>query len=405
MKSVRELPRRAWRWLKARWEWRWPRRLLTVLSALVLVGAALVVPELLPGPDGITDPAAEAKARNDLRNAAIQSLGVLAILVAGWYTARTYRLGHEGHLTDRFKAGVDLLAGSDVSTAGGMLALERVARDSPRDHPVVMELLAMFARVYALSEEELRTALMIIGRRELRYDHRRPFPIDLRGLKADRMTLVGLNLDSADLSGASFNSSSLRRLVARKSLLDHAQLEGVDLQQGRLDDADLKDARLSSAVLVGAELRDAHLTRANLSGAVLMSTDFSRADLSDADLSDAQLHQAVFAGAVMTRATLRRSWCSPRRTPPDFSGAVLAGVSAEDAILPRADFRNANLTGATLDGAVLVGADFRGATFAQTSLRNCDLTGALTDDTVAGDVTGATGAEGWRNVPRGAGGA
>ena len=96
------------------------------------------------------------------------------MLIAGWYTARTYRLGREGQLTERFKAGVELLSAQGINTAGGMLALERVARDSARDHPVVIELLAMYARSFADTEETMRTALLVIGRRERRYDLRGP---------------------------------------------------------------------------------------------------------------------------------------------------------------------------------------------------------------------------------------
>ena len=67
----RRLPRRLSRWLKPRWEWRWVARFLGVVFVMALLAAALALPSLLIGPDAIADAADRAKARSDLRTAAI----------------------------------------------------------------------------------------------------------------------------------------------------------------------------------------------------------------------------------------------------------------------------------------------------------------------------------------------
>jgi hypothetical protein len=61
---------------------------------------------------------------------------------------RTYELTEQGQVTDRCTKAIEQLAsdkGLDVQT-GGIYALERIAGDSPRDHPTVMEVLAAFIR-------------------------------------------------------------------------------------------------------------------------------------------------------------------------------------------------------------------------------------------------------------------
>ncbi|TKK85217.1 hypothetical protein FDA94_26455 [Herbidospora galbida] len=69
------------------------------------------------------------------------------MLVAVYYTARnadttrrTFRLGEQGHVTDRYTKAIEQLGSDKLDIRlGGIYALERIARDSARDHPTVME--------------------------------------------------------------------------------------------------------------------------------------------------------------------------------------------------------------------------------------------------------------------------
>jgi hypothetical protein len=56
------------------------------------------------------------------------------------YTARELSLARQGQVTDRYIKAIEQL-GSDKwldVQIGGIYALERIARDSPRDHPTIM---------------------------------------------------------------------------------------------------------------------------------------------------------------------------------------------------------------------------------------------------------------------------
>src|ERR1700737_4264790 len=59
---------------------------------------------------------------------------------ADQWQRRTYELTEQGQVTDRYTQAIAQLGGRKVDVRiGGIYALERVARDSERDHPTVME--------------------------------------------------------------------------------------------------------------------------------------------------------------------------------------------------------------------------------------------------------------------------
>jgi hypothetical protein len=122
---------------------------------------------------------------------------------------------------------------------GGIHALERVARDSPADHPAVMEMLAAFIRERS----------------------REQWPPPDPGGQARQRSL------SPDVSAAI--TAVGRRLAER-------DIGPVDLARADLTGADLTEALLANAVLARADLPAAKLVRADLGG-----------DLTDVDLGGA----------------------------------------------------------------------------------------------------------------------
>jgi hypothetical protein len=65
-------------------------------------------------------------------------------------TLRTVEITEQGQVTDRYTKAIEQLGSRTVDVAiGGIYALERIARDSPRDHGTVMEVLASFIREHS----------------------------------------------------------------------------------------------------------------------------------------------------------------------------------------------------------------------------------------------------------------
>ena len=63
---------------------------------------------------------------------------------------RTFELTEQGQVTDRYTKAITQLGDEKLDVRiGGIYALERVARDSERDHPTVMEVLAAFIREHS----------------------------------------------------------------------------------------------------------------------------------------------------------------------------------------------------------------------------------------------------------------
>ena len=206
-------------------------------------------------------------------------------------------LSRDGQVTDRYAKAIEQLGSEklDVRT-GGICALERIARDSARDHPAVMEMLAAFIREHSHEQwpppgpggrarelslrPDVQAALTAVGRRLTERDIG---PVDLA-----RADLTGANLGGARLTGANLDGSYLTGAELTEAGLAHAVLAR----------ADLRAAKLVRADLTGADLGGARLTGANLTGANLTSADLADADLADADLTRADLTRAELTGAL-----------------------------------------------------------------------------------------------------------
>lgn len=214
---------------------------------------------------------------------------------------RTAELTEQGQVTERYTKAIEQLGSDKIGIRiGGIYALERIATDSARDHPTVMEVLAAFIRerthahppsdapdtvegapldpwqVSPPPGADVQAALTVIGRRTTSQD--------TRGILLARANLTGANLANADLTGANLFDANL-----------------VDAYLGR---AVLVDAYLTSAVLADAVLADANLARADLAHANLTGADLARANLTGANLTNADLTNANLKGAVLTGAKL-----------------------------------------------------------------------------------------------------
>jgi hypothetical protein len=143
---------------------RWPvtrRAVLLGLFAVLGVGLLLIMavwtlPAALTQGDYAQD-ADRMQAQSDARDNLITLLGALGLLGGLAYTARTFRLGQAAHvlsesgqIADRYTKAVDQLGSKSVDVRlGGVYALERIAIDSRRDHPTVVQVLSAFVREHS----------------------------------------------------------------------------------------------------------------------------------------------------------------------------------------------------------------------------------------------------------------
>ncbi|MET8145601.1 pentapeptide repeat-containing protein [Sphaerisporangium sp. NPDC005288] len=313
--------------------WRGLPRIVLVAAGVVLLGGLVWV--LGPGAawvlahfDGVTGLAGKdlAAALDAIRGRALTIATGLIALVAVYYTARNADTARQGHITDRYTKAIEQLGSDKLDIRlGGIYALERIARDSARDHPTVIEVLAAFIRENsplpapdgpegagepppAKLRTDVQAALTVIGRRTLTHDlpMRR---IKLTGAYLNEADLTSANLTRADLTGthltrANLLLANLGRAHLTNANLTRANLGGANLTHARLTNADLANANLSSADLTRANLMGAKLTGAYLNEADLTSAYLAGADLTDADLSHAKLTGADLSYAKLTGAKL-----------------------------------------------------------------------------------------------------
>ncbi|NUT49804.1 MAG: pentapeptide repeat-containing protein [Saccharothrix sp.] len=216
----------------------------------------------------------------------------LAAVSALWFSAQSLRateaqlrLTEQGHLTDRFGRAVEQIGSDKLDVRlGGIYALERLARDSARDHPTVVEVLAAFVRDHApigscvgvtdpftRPATDVQAALTVIARRDVSRDNGTQVDLSLA-------CLYGAKLPNAQLAGAILQETNLEHAELRGTNLAGAVLRHARLTVARLNDADLTGAVLTGADLEGAALSGADLTGARLDGANVEHTDLAGRD-------------------------------------------------------------------------------------------------------------------------------
>ena len=324
------------RWLKTLWD----AHPLIVVSGVVVVALAVALGLLWPLTDviaahdvglttGSTRPARLQAAREAVRTqlltlgAGVFAVGALIFTARNFALSRgaldetrrtveltrhTVELTEQGQVTDRYTKAIEQLGSDRLDVRiGGIYAMERIARDSARDHPTVMEVLVAFIREHSREQwplpepgaeipkrstrPDVQAAITVIGRRDIGHDRQ---PINLTGANLTGANLTGANLTGADLTGADLTGADLTG----------AYLTGADLTDADLTRADLTYSNLTDAYLTRADLTDADLTRANLTYAYLTRANLTRANLTLAYLTRANLTGAFLVGADLTGANL-----------------------------------------------------------------------------------------------------
>ena len=174
--------------------------------------------------------------------------------------------------------------------------------------------------------------------------------------------LGGLDLAEIDFSGAELQDATLTGASLRSARFAGANLAGADLRKCDLTEADCAGADLSRANLDEANVHRARFPGARLDGAVFAKLDLTGADFTEAAGTAADFTEAVIDGARFANASLPR--CR-------FSAARAAGADFTEAILSAADFASAKAPGIVMEGADLInlrasrGADFTEGRFAR----------------------------------------
>ena len=236
---------------------------------------------------------------NDARKTLAEIVGGAALLMGLYFTWSSLEVSREGQVTERFTRAIDQLGDNKLEIRlGGIYALERIARDSKKDHWPIMEVLTANVRETApwppkppkdaqpskgdqSPQEEppttheqrpprpaadIQAILTVLGRRVRGFDPGEDQRLHLADTDLRGADLGNAHLERADLGNAHLERAYLVRVHLEGAILWNAHLEGVYIWNAHLEGANLSGAHLEEAHLEGANLRGAHLERASLMG-------------------------------------------------------------------------------------------------------------------------------------------
>jgi uncharacterized protein YjbI with pentapeptide repeats len=299
--------------------------------------------------------------------------GVLAVFTLALTQRRDavararHEIDRDANRTTRYTEAVKQLGDDKTAVQfGGIYALGRIAQDSERDRRTIVQVLQayiaeMAPRPYPQGPPPRPGLLQrLTGRRAVvDADHNRDPRILKESPAKAAVEVVGQLSTGLVADGI--------RIDLRRTRLQGAQLEGVDMSGAMFMDADLGfvdlcDATLDQALFSRSDMRHARLLRVHAHRALFIHATAHKADFTDADLQDTFFDRGVFNLCVFERANLSR-----------------------------ASLRYARLDGTSFDGANLQGADLRNVVTSGASFVGADLRGALYDGDVhaLGDTTGA----------------
>jgi len=198
-------------------------------------------------------------------------------------------MAQEKHATELYIKAVEQLGSNKLEVRlGGIYALERIARDSEKDHGPIMEVLTAYVRmnapwyeesqlvlpnagkfmqateIYSAPPPDIQAVLTVIGRRKHTYGKG-----EERDLHLHHVDLREVYLWRAHLEGVVLIRSNLEKVFLREAHLEGAHLNIANLKKAELDKAHLGGAHLEGANLEGAFLYNANLEKAHLEGADL----------------------------------------------------------------------------------------------------------------------------------------
>lgn len=282
---------------------------LLIAGGLIAILVVLFLPTIVIEARGFElAPKDRLDAEGGLRSALLQALGGLVLVTGLVFTARGFRLSHEGHITDRYAKSVEQLgSGSADVRIGGVFALERIARDSKPDRQTIVEVLTAFVREHSRLDwrtaktepitADVQAALTVLGRRP---------GSDLEGARLD--------FYHAGLRGAHLTSGDWRN-----AMFDYGHLTDTLFASAQLDGADLSFCTAERVGFSGASARGVHLVNAKYQHCWFLDSDFTNADFYGCDLTgsdfgrryasngDHPLPPTILTNSRMTKAILVRT--------------------------------------------------------------------------------------------------
>ncbi|ROS49000.1 pentapeptide repeat-containing protein [Frigoribacterium sp. PhB24] len=236
--------------------------------------------------------------------------------------SREHELRIDENRTSRYASGVEQLAHPETDVQlGGVYALERLARDSRDDLPVIEQVLMATMRRRATERREAK------GRNEEgQYTPSWLTEVEEAILQVSlRLGLTGCDISFANLAERDFSGKSLPKAVFSGSVLDRANLSNAWMPGALFSGASLSQANLTGGRFDGASLANAHI----------METKLDNASFRGSTISFLTFYPPEVAYSDDTGPDFSFSKWIDEPGPPDHL-EELAGTTAHDVDMPMA---------------------------------------------------------------------
>jgi hypothetical protein len=229
-----------------------------------------------------------------LRLAILWSLGGVIASVTLWFTYKKHRLEQDADWTGRYTEAISQLASEFESVrTGGLYALERIARDSPRDRTMISRVVASYIKFPS---------------------HEGTFPKPPDG--------------STPISPTVYVACEVLSDVTRLEPLRHVlSFKGVYLAGANFKDANLNGVDFTDSILRNASFAGASLGGADFYGANVVHVDFIGADLRKTVFFKANLNKAMFHNAKLEGARFFRRGVNQASATNWDSGSLNSAAS------------------------------------------------------------------------------
>lgn len=264
-------------------------------------------------------------------------------------THKRLDVDREAQITNRFTQAIGQL-GTELKDGkpnlevrlGGIYALERIARDSPRDRRAIMQVLTAYVRGNARWDPRSARDGGVKSTEDLPLAKSRdaseaqPLRVDIQAI----LTVVTRISELSKVDLHAINDDDLfRSTSARLDELGRIDLQATDLRCADLRGGYLVLANFRGACLEGADLSRAHLELADLSGAILKGANFQWAHLegdvqgirvvNGATLQGASLQDANLAFAIVEMTHFESSDVTQEQLYAAFNHGEGAVVSSD----------------------------------------------------------------------------
>ena len=187
--------------------------------------------------------------------------------------------------------------------------------------------------------ELLKQRSEILKHQEFVHEYRLALGYLRRGEQARKLVPFGWMIERPknviDLQKADLRNVDLSRFDSRSTILIGVRLESSDLTYALLDNANLQDAVIDHAKVNEASLRNTWL----------INTSFVKSDLGLSDFSGAFCTSGCFDYAFMDQTTFRDTLL----LHASMKGADLSNAILSDSLTNTVDIENANLSGAKFE--------------------------------------------------------